>query len=63
MSETLTTAEVAARLGLSRDAVYRIARSPHSPIRPLPVPARRWRWSAAAIERFLRDDDTRSRAR
>lgn len=56
MADTLSTTQVAARLGLSPDTLRRWAREGgRGPLRPLPLPSRQHRWSRAALERLLDD--------
>ena len=49
----LTVSQVAELFGLNPNTVYRMIRENRFPIRPLPLLARRYLFSRAAIERLV----------
>jgi excisionase family DNA binding protein len=55
--QTLTVREVAERIGLSANTIYKMIADRTLPIRPLPVPGRKILFSKAAVERMCEDKE------
>ena len=55
--QTLTVREVAARLGLSANTVYKMIGARKLPVRPLALPGRKMLFSKAAVERMCEDKE------
>lgn len=55
--QTLTVREVAARLGLSANTIYKMIAARKLPVRPLALPGRKMLFSRAAVERMCEDKE------
>lgn len=52
-AETITVREVADKLGMHPNTIYAMIRENRFPVRPLPLPQRKYLFSRQAIDRFL----------